>query len=240
MKTLGIITANYKRPKILELWCASIKRIGEELGMYIPTVCISGIEDTMTCVKYGITHIPQENHPVSEKFNRGMEFAKDLGWDYTMILGSDDICSTDTIRKIMEEMEKGFQVIGMDNIYFYGADSPHKGKLVHLQGTRLLGVGKTIRSDVLDKVDWRPWPKKVYKAGQLATGKDWGLDALVTQCIAPHANSYSILSDTIIVDCKSKDSMNFMSLWVKKLPLVDPQVFYNILGEEEKQILAQI
>ncbi len=232
MKTLGIITASYRRPKILELWCASIERIRRELplNIHLSTVVVSGIEDRRICDKYNILHINCNNHPVSDKFNKGMEYMGKTNVDYVMISGSDDIFSTDTIKKIMAKMEEGYHVIGLNSIYFYSTDGIYKEKLCCLKGQRMLGVGKTISKEVLEKVDYRPWHKD----------KSWNLDALVIQSIAPYASSYSILSDTVVVDCKSKFNLNKASFWFKKLPEIDPNIFYDILGEEEKQILKTI
>ena len=230
MKTLGIITASFRRQKILTLWCASIERIRRDVPCVLPVVVVSGKEDRSICANHNVYHIDFNNFPISEKFNRGMQWAKGSGVDYAMVSGSDDIFSTDTIRRIISEMEKGYSVIGIDSIYFYSTEGIHKGKLCHLNGQRILGVGKTISKEVLERVDYRPW----------GVNKNWGLDALVTQSIAPYIRSESVLSDTVVVDCKGKDNINKARLWFKKLPMIDPNIFYDILGEEEKQILKTI
>jgi hypothetical protein len=152
--------------------------------------------------------------------------------NYIIILGSDDVCSTDTIRKLMVEMEKGYDLIGVNSVYFYGADGQHRGELCKLQtNNRILGVGKTISSTVLDKIDWRPWTKD----------RNWGMDAFVTQSIKPHVKSFKILSDTFIVDVKSRDNLNKMTMWARKIKTrEDPQEFYSRISKEEFEILKSI
>ncbi len=228
--TMGIIAPNNGRSKVLELFGASIQRIRTQLDTYIPVCIISGEEDLDICNKYHLTHIKQRNNPVSEKFNRGMVWARDMGITNVLISGSDDIFSTDTIKRIIEEIDKGYDVVGIDNIYFYAGDGINRGKMCHLVGKRILGVGKTISDRILTQVNWRPWTKE----------KNWGLDALVTQSILPHVKTCSILSDTFVCDVKTKDNLNKSSMWMKKLPTIDPSPFYEILSEEEKQILFSI
>jgi len=230
MPKLGIITPNYKRPEILKLWCASIKRIRDDIGVEIPAVVVSEEVDKETCQSYDINHITQQNLFVSEKFNRGVEFMRDKV-DYVMIMGSDDIASSQTIRRVLEKCKKEYDLIGVNSIYFYGVDGAHKGKLCLHSGERILGVGKTIHRRVLDEINWHPWGQE----------KNWGLDALVTMSIRPHVKTTSILSDTIIVDCKNvKVNINKASLWFGKRPAIDTNIFLNILGEEEREILMSL
>jgi len=234
MKTIGIIAPNFGRPKILELWCASIQRIRQELVIWIPAVVISGEEDKKVCDRYLINHIVRPNKPVSEKFNAGMEFMRENyeshPIDYVIISGSDDIFSSDTVRQIMCACEEGYDVVGIDNIYFYGTEGMHRGKFCQLKGTKMLGVGKTISRKVLDMVDWRPWTEP----------KNNGMDWLVTHAIMPHAKSYKTLSNTMVVDCKSKTNLNSMNLWVQKFPSQSPDRFYSILSDRELTILNSI
>ena len=229
--SFGIIAPNYGRPKILRLWCSQIKRLRKELDTYIPACIISEEEDKAVCDEYFINHVTHDNHPVTAKFNRGCEWVKKQGFDYMIIMGSDDIMSTDTLQRLMEDMNKGYQMIGINSIYFYGAEGSHRGKLVHLKGERLLGTCKCIRRDILKEVNWKPWHRE----------KSWGMDALVTQSIAPYVKSKSIISDTIVCDVKSKTNINFAGLWFQKIRIKsDPNIFYNILSDEEKEILKTI
>jgi hypothetical protein len=229
--SLGIIAPNFGRPKILSLFGASIQRLRRELDIYIPVCIISGAEDKPICDKYFLTHIIQENKPVTSKFNRGMAYMKSIGIDYVLVSGSDDLFSTDTIRRIMEEAEKGFDLIGLLDIYFYAGDGQYKGQLRHLTHKRILGVGKTISARVLDKVDWRPWQKE----------KNWAMDALLTQSIMPHVKSISALSDTFVCDCKTCDNINKSGFWMTKLKeKIDPVKLYEKLSNEELQILKTL
>ncbi len=229
--TIGIITPNYGRQKVLDLWCASIERLRRDTDTYIPAVVVSGEEDKTICDKHFVNHVTHENKPVSEKFNKGFEFMRDYGVDYVMIMGSDDIISTETYKRIYAEAEKGYDVIGVDSIYFYALDSIWKGKLAKLNAKRMLGVGKTISAKVLDKTEWRPWN----------VDKNWGLDAIASNCIRPYAQTYKTLSDTKIFDLKSSQNMNKSTFWFAKIKeRENPSEFLSILSGEELQILKTI
>lgn len=230
MSSIGILTCNFGRLRILELWCASVHRLRTELGVYVPACVVSGEEDKAVCDKYKITHIRWHNRPVSEKFNQGMQWVKNMGLDYGCISGSDDIFSTETFRKILDATQSDYDLIGIDSIYFYGTEGIHRGTLVKLQGSRMLGVGKCIHKRVLEQVDYRPWNEN----------KNWGLDAIASKCIAPYVKSFKIISDAKVFDCKSSMNINKMNVWANKFDKLDPQEFYSILSDEEKQILQTI
>ena len=232
MKNFCIITANWNRPDVLALWCASIKRIREDLDIFIPAVVVSDRWDRDTCDKYHVHHINHKNNPVSEKFNAGCQYARSLGVDYVMILGSDDIVSTETISRYMTAMEQEYDVIGTANVYFYGRGVKGVKTLVHLQrDKKMLGVGKTISAKVMEQVDWRPWKDE----------KNWALDAICHKYISPFIGTSHILEETKIFDCKTSTNINKFSFWYNKIKTtVDLNVFYDILGEEEKELIKRI
>lgn len=231
MNSLGIITINYGRPKVLELWCAQIKRLREDLQMFIPAVVVSDAPDATICNKYHVTHITQQNNPATEKWNRGMQFMRGQGMTHITIMGSDDIISTSSFKRILEEVEIGYDLIGPNNIYFFALDGIHKGGLINLHGTRMLAPGKTVSSFVLDKIDWRPW----------TTPKNWGMDAIADNNFKPYVRARKTLSFMEIFDLKSRENLNKATMWFGKIKrLEDPALLWNILGEEETYLLKKI
>jgi hypothetical protein len=171
------------------------------------------------------------NKPVSEKFNRAFKWMQNYGVDYVMITGSDNLLSYDTYNRIYAEAEKGYDLIGVNSIYFYSLDGQFKGSMVKLESNKILGVCKTISARVLDKIDWRPWTVE----------KDWGLDAIASNTIRPHVETTKLLENTEVFDCKSRENLNKYSFWHNKLKeKQDPQKLFSILSEEEKQIIKSI
>jgi hypothetical protein len=230
MKNLGIITLNHKNRKVLALWCAQIKRLRIELDTYIPAVVVSDEGDKSLCGHYGVWHITQQSAKgeASMKWNTAMAYMRSIGMDAVMILGSDDVISTDFYCKTQYWVELGTDLIGVKNAYFYCAQGLDRGKLVKLEGRNILGIGKTVSSRVLDMADWNLWRVK----------KDWGMDAMAQKEIDKHTPTKALI-DEIIVDVKTRDNLNSFNVF-KRRPQVDSSVFLNILSEEEKQILEKL
>lgn len=226
---IGIVTINYCRPKILALFLASITRLRKDMG-YFPVVCVSEKEDAIMCQKHNVHHIYQRNNPASEKWNTGVKWLLEQGVDYVMILGSDDIISSELLKNIMAATEKEPDVIGVDAVYFYCSFGPHRGTFLKLQSQKMLGVARTIHRRVLEKVN-----------GNICTNnKSWAMDASVTKTILPHVNSKVIVKG-MIVDVKSKKNLNKISYWMSKIKnRLDPQLFYGFCSPEEMRILRSL
>lgn len=231
MIKLGITCPNHQRPQILSLWCSSITRLRRETGFNIPAVVVSGVEDEIICKSHDIDHVTQENNPVTAKFNTGVSYLKGKV-DYVLVSGSDDIISTDTFLKIYEKAKEGYDLIGIDRVYFFATDGPYKGQLGLFQGTRILGVAKTISAGVLNVVSWRPWN----------INKNWGMDAIAQNNIKKHVSTIHVVPEAMVVDVKSSKNLNSSNFWLgqKIKTREDTEKFYGILGDEEKQILKQI
>jgi len=229
---LGCITINNKRPKVLHLWCASIKRLRESLG-YFPVVCVSGAEDADICMKYSISHISQDNHPANKKWDTAMSYMSTTDIDYVLISGSDDLFSTQAIVNVIGAMDSLPDMIGFNSLYIYCATGNSKGRMKHITTKGIFGVGKTLSRGVLEDTNWRPW--------EYGIGRSWGMDAILARNTARYVKR-RVMVEGVIVDVKTDESLNKFSMFEKNHigGYVDKQLFYNILGDEEKQILANI
>lgn len=229
MKSLGIITINHGRRKVLSLWLAQIQRIRRETQIFVPACVVSGFEDAALCWSHSVAHIIQPNEPVSFKWNHAMYYMRDvINTDAVCIMGSDDIMSTSYYLKTLEQVEKGIDLIGTDSAYFYCGQGIDRGKLVKLQGKALLGIGKTVSKRILNEAGWTLW----------RVAKGWGMDAMAQQEIVKHTPSKAIISD-IIVDVKTRENLNSFNVF-KKRQSVDAKLFYDILSEEELKILKTL
>ena len=226
---IGIVTINYNRPRILDLWLASIDRLRKDVGWF-PAVVVSERGDADACADHGVHHIYQENEPVSFKWNTGVQWLMDQGVDYVMIVGSDDIVSNELMKNIWAAAEQGYDVIGVDKLCFYGNIRGRSGLLIPLHQRHMLGVCKTISRSVLEPINGVVCP----------TGRGSGMDALVSKTIAPYVKSTKIV-DGLVVDVKSRRNINKLSYWAAKvkhrLPL---EHFYIILSKEERILLDRV
>jgi len=233
MMTFGFLTINFRRPQILKLFCASIKRLRAEVGINFPVICVSEAVDATICSQYEIGHIVYPNTPSSEKWNVGCEYLRQIGVDYVVVMGSDDIMSTQCLRNIMSEMDNDVDVIGVKGLYVYDTDGDYRGTLKHITSKKLLGVGKTINKRVLDAVNWRPW--------ECSVPRNSGTDAVASRNIFPYVKTTAVV-EGVIVDCKSKESLNKFTMFHTNShgQDSDKNIFYNILSREELEILHSI
>lgn len=228
--TFGILSISYKRPAVLELFCASIVRLRNELEMFIPAVIVGDAEHYEICSKYKIHFIPMKNHPATRKWNAGMDYLiKEMGLDYAIVSGSDDIMSIDLVKNLISEMEKGTDLIGIKTVYFYSADGKHRGQMKKLESTQILGVARTLSARLV-KETGVVWPEE----------KSWGMDAICSRSIGRYVKSIAFV-DGVVVDCKSAESLNKFSMWNGRIEGVTPaRVFYEMLSEEEIRLLIAI
>jgi hypothetical protein len=226
MTNFGIVTISHGRIGVLKLFLSSIKRLRKDLDMFIPVVVVGDVEHRELCEAYHVHFIPQENNPASRKWNTGVNYLMNIGVDYAVILGSDDIVSTDLVKNLMYAMSLNTDLIYLDTIYFYCGDGVFKGQMRKLTTKQILGVGRTIHRRVIEKT------------GTLWTrDRSWGMDGDCWQNISPHIQTRTVVSG-VVVDLKTQENLNKFSYWQSKLhEECDPKIFYDILGDEEKLIL---
>ena len=229
--TFGILSISHKRDKVLELFCTGVQRLRAEMEMFIPCVVVGDEEHYEICSKYSIHHIAQSNHPATRKWNTGVAYLMGLGVDYILILGSDDLCSTDLVKNLYAQMQKGTHLIGINSVHFYSADGEFRGKMRNLSAPKqLLGVARCISKDIIYKVDGVPWNKD----------SSWGMDAICLRNILQHVKT-SALVEGDCYDIKTKESLNRWTFWKGRIPQEEnPARFYNILSEDELRLLLQI
>lgn len=226
-----VLTLNYRRPQVFKLFCASIRRLREQTGIDFPVVVVSEPDDAQVCAEFALTHIIHPNRPVTEKWNRGMAYIRELDCEYTIISGSDDIWSTDTLLCLVESMKSGVDMIGIRELYVYDADGLSRGKLIKITSKNFYGVGKAIHRRVLEKVDWKPW---VYHAP-----RNWGMDSILYKNISPFIQTRAEYGG-MITDVKSRDSLNKFTMLNHKGVPCPHELFYSYLSKEERDILNGI
>jgi hypothetical protein len=229
----GFLTINNGRQKVLQLWCASIQRLRRDTGIDFPAVCVSGADDITICDNNSIHHVTQVNNPANEKWNTGLKWLREQDVDYVIISGSDDVFSTQALANILVATNSVPDLIGFNTLYVYCAEGISKGKLKRITSKGVLGVGKVVHRRVLDAVDWRPW--------DYGEGRSWGMDAIFSRNTAQHIKT-RVIVEGVIVDVKTAQSLNKFSMFEKNRhgADADSNIFYNILGDEEKKILAEI
>jgi len=199
-------------------------RIRNDSGLNIHVVVAGDKDQSKIADKHDIEFVPIPNKPVSRKFQKALSRASKHNPSSVMVLGSDDIISTNTAVNLYNTVRDGYSVSGLDSIYFYSTLSETRGKLIMLTRNIIFGAGKIIRGDILDKLDWVLWNKDANCA----------LDAIAQKTLNTIEHSRCV-SSGMLVDVKTRMNMNKFDLWNKKeLPEIDVNLFYDMLSEAER------
>lgn len=228
MATIGIISCNYQRVPILRIFASGIRRLREEMGLDIPVVVVGDIGGADVCREYNITHIEYPNKPLTGKFNRACLEMKGK-CDAVMVMGSDNLLSSQTFMRIKEEADKGIDLIGLSEVYMFGMDDIYTGNLYYLQRTTVLGVGRTVSARVLDRMGWQPWK----------TDKDRSIDTILLDSVRPHVETTTLLNGGFVVDLKTNFNLNKIYFWAKKLPRVSPDILWRNISQEETSLIKR-
>lgn len=140
-----ILTAMYNRPLVSELFALSLQRvIKDQSKNYSITsmAAVTGAESKDVCRRYSIPYVDVPNNPVGRKWNAGLKEALKDDWDYVLIMGDDDIMSSELLDHYMRYVRDGYNYFGVDSLYFY---SPKQQRAVHFtyqyNTPKLIGCG---------------------------------------------------------------------------------------------------
>ncbi len=104
MKIL-VFTAMHRRPLISELFCMSMQRLqrdNPDVELLLYAVVSEDKQSEDVCQKYGWLSYTYKNLPLGNKWNTGLSWATaHADFDYVMIMGSDDIMSSELLKKII-------------------------------------------------------------------------------------------------------------------------------------------
>ena len=228
LKNIVLICANHGREKVLNLYCAGIKRLREQADITINAVVVG--DDNSICKRYDIEHVVANNNPVSEKYNIACQVAKNYNPDYVITMGDDDLINIELLQHMTQHTDSNF--IGVRDIYMYNTIAPHRGQMIYILSS-VIGCCRAMRSDLLDKVNWKPWVRE----------RDYSLDQIMWSALHKHfVNPYIFIardSGGICIDVKSSENLNVFVKW-NKMPRVDPKPVLTFLSDEEREILTNI
>ncbi len=158
----------WKRPKVFQFWCDSIKRLQKEVPEVeiIPmAVGSEGYRSRKLAERNGVIYHEVQNRPLGAKANARLKHAKELNPDYVLFLGSDDIICHDLLREYLKRI-KSCDVIEVKDLYYF--DTRTK-KCVYCEGYtnerkgEPLAVARFVKRQVLDYFGWSVWESRKVK-----------------------------------------------------------------------------
>lgn len=154
------------RRGVYELFLRRMRHVREKYDIPMLVVGSEGEVSEGITREYGAEYLEYENKPVSNKWNAGMSYLRQYEPQYVMSLDSDDFLSDSLWEVHLQAIgEKRYSFIGVGDSYFvsFHLKRAHFDKCFYWGGykggTIIMGCSRIIRKDVLDRVNWQPWPE---------------------------------------------------------------------------------
>lgn len=173
---LGVVTALWGREQITRLCLRRIARAAAGRDVELVAVTDEPVNGA-TARELGWRVFAHPNEPLSDKFNAGARALRDQV-DAIVVLGSDDwVC--DRFFGHWAALLAQAPVVGVVDFWQVAVPSLHTvyypGYTKPGRRGESLGAGRGLRADVLDALDWQPWPPG------LPRGLDGGMRTLLRQ-----------------------------------------------------------
>lgn len=147
----------WQRLQITEVCYKGLKRIIEHVGERAQCdvlIVQSEDEHEELAKRYGFKSTHVNNHPLGDKFNKGMIAALKLKWDYVVQLNSDDLLSNDLIDLFIGLMNEGHKFASIEKLYIYDTKT-HEAQEFHYT---LNGCGiRMISREAIELAGWQQY-----------------------------------------------------------------------------------
>lgn len=158
---VACLVAAYKREKILDLCLKSLKQQTHPIDVFVVG---SNKEEEEVVKENGCFFIHSENKPLSNKWQKGVDFIKEKNvYDALMIVGSDDLLSKKYVEKAIKHTPN-FSLIGKSQWFILRKSKDYKSNIVdNLYELKYdmpkilepLGSGRVYSKAFLDKINWK-------------------------------------------------------------------------------------
>ena len=157
------ITATYKRKDIT---VDTIKLLTTQKNLVGAVVVGSCDEDFKAAEQVGAVYVQHNNAPLSNKWQAGLNKAREFDPDAVLICGSNDWLTSNWCDACIKEgLNKGIDYIGSDILYCCDARPDHTLKILKIRslqpwgGWKIpTGAGSMISRNILDKLNWQVFP----------------------------------------------------------------------------------
>lgn len=162
---IGYVTAMWKRPELTDIVFSHVAFLKEKLAdklELIPAVAGSEGDISRTIAeKNGFLYAEVPNSPLSNKWNASLALLHAQNVEGVCIFGSDDLSNETYFLRLLEELSRGRELLGVDGMYFFDQFS---GRMFDWKGYRaprekdVPGAGRFLHRCYLDQLNWRLWP----------------------------------------------------------------------------------
>lgn len=211
---ITICTGVWKRPEVFKLFAKGVKNLPYNIRVIVSGS--EGVTSRRLVTSEGFEYIEKRNKPLSNKMNAATQAAK--GSDYVICMGSDDIITPEVFALYMRYMKRGYEFIGLEDLYFYDLRSSKAlywaGYSDHRKGLTV-GAGRCISANVMESWNWKPWDDGLNKY----------LDSSMTAKMnVGKSKSINLKKNGLIaVDLKSKINITPFSKW-ENAEYINPEI----------------
>ena len=239
---MRIVVATYfhERFPMYRVHAMGVKRLQEVFGVIPVVVCSSEAPHEEFVRKMGFDYYEHPNRPLGTKANYTARLTKNYDPDYVIFLDGDDIISNTLMIEYIRCMEKGYDVIGVKDIYFYSLNPKrikygvfgHWGYEYRGPSDKNLGLAKCLSKSMLEKIDWKPFNDRVN------SGLDGTMRARVGKYCPRIAGIEVRKNNLFCVDIKTLGNLNGIGNF--DLLELDPDMMYNHLPPEEVDAIKSL
>ena len=147
---IHVLTCFFRRRDITKIYLEGIKRLSKDFDIDY-TFVSSEPEDTALLQELGYTTNVFENHPLSDKWQFGLNKALEKKWDYLLIMGSDDLLSNEGLGLLLNN---SYSNKGFGDIMFYNSPTKEWAYMKY-EKARLIGAGRLISREAIENTMFR-------------------------------------------------------------------------------------
>lgn len=207
---IAICTAVWKRPEIFKMFAEGFKKLGAGIELIVAGSEGNISRELVLSCAPEAHYIEIPNDPLATKMNATTLKARDLGADYVICVGSDDIITPELLKVYIEYMRQGFDYIAVLDWYFYDTvtkKAAYWGGYIDGRKGHTCGAGRVLSSELMAKWNWQPWEIKDSKV----------LDNSMQNKLKRTAHSAVTFSlkekGVFAIDVKSSTNMTPFALW---------------------------
>jgi hypothetical protein len=222
---ISIVSAIWERPELTEIFLKSLQRYEKDYGIQSAVAGSEGVQSREMCLDYGIAYVESPNEPLSDKFNAAAQLANVcFSPDAFLVLGSDDFVDDTLIKRYLKVLEKGVDIVGIKDCYFYHTGSREAAYwcgYTNFRKGETVGMARMLSKKVFNELDGQLWPSK------MNSGLDYTMMTKIKSYEGFTWRSFSI-KGMMAVDIKGQGNITRLINYDENLTEVDISTFDTI------------
>ncbi len=169
---LAVLTCVYGRPEITKIFKKHLLSVEHQLSNTYTFLNIIVDSETSNEALFAqdchFVYLNANNNPLSNKWQAGLTYLKDLQWDNLLILGSDDLMTYELLMRYQALIANNIDLIGLQDLYMYklstatlyywaGYNPKHK------RHGETIGLGRCLSRRLVSGMGYKLWDAGLQK-----------------------------------------------------------------------------